>query len=51
MVSMDENEKENDMEILVMLGQAAIGFEVLLGGLGVPLLGAAAIWHVSVHGE
>lgn len=37
------------MQNLVMLGQAAVGLGVLLGGLGVSLLGAAAIWHVSAH--
>ena len=36
--------KEDDMENLVMLGQAA-------AGLGVLLLGAAAIWFVSVYSE
>jgi len=33
---------EDDMEMLVMLGQAA-------GGLGIFLLGIAALWFVSVY--
>ena len=37
-----ENETEDDMENLVMLGQAAIG-------LGVFLMGVAAVWFVSVY--
>lgn len=39
------------MENLVMLGQAAIGLGVFLAGLGVSLLGTAAVLYVSAHGE
>ena len=35
---------ENDMDKLVMLGQAAIG-------LGVLLMGLAALWFVAVYRE
>jgi hypothetical protein len=37
-------EMENDMENLVMLGQAA-------GGLGIFFLGIAALWLVSVYSK
>jgi len=39
-----ENEKEDDMQNLMMLGQAALG-------LGVLLMGLAALWFVSIYQE
>jgi hypothetical protein len=39
-----QGDKEDDMEKLVMLGQAATG-------LGVLLMGFAALWFVSVYQE
>ena len=37
-----ENDKEDDMQNLVLLGQAALG-------LGVFFIGVAALWFVSIY--
>ena len=49
-ISDEPKTKEDDMDNLVMLGQAAIGLGVFLAGLEVSLLGTAAVWYVSTHG-